>query len=128
MRRAIAVGVLVARDDLVESTPSLPAHRTTARRARIGPPRRRPVGDALAVGSAPAGHDARGARGTEELLDEARLAFARGAEHGEQHARPVLGGPCERAAKIVELAVAPDHRRAEPPWRLRGPGSTPVSR
>ena len=70
----------------------------------------RPVRDPLAVREASAGHDPRAlARRGEELLDQARLALARSAEHGEQETAPILRGAGERAREVLELALPADH-------------------
>ena len=79
-----------------------------------------PVGDPLPVGQAPADEDLRGlADVTHELLDEARLPGTRGAEDGEQQARPVLHRALECTLEVLELALPPDDGRRERSRRRR---------
>ena len=72
----------------------------------------RPVRHALAVGEAAARAD-RGRRlePRQELRDQARLAHARGAEHGHELARALLGRPVERVLEHPSLAHAADEGR-----------------
>ena len=89
--------------------------RTPERRARASNGfGHRPVRDPLAVREAAAAHHAgRPAHRSEEFLHQPRLALARGPQHGEQQAAPVLGGAGERAREVLELAVSADHRGQE---------------
>ena len=75
----------------------------------------RPPGQPVAVGQAAAGGDGRRAVDRlQHLGDEARLADAGGAEHGEQLARAIGDRLMEGVEQPPPLALAADHRRARP--------------
>ena len=72
------------------------------------------VRDPLAVGQASSRQDGDAAVETgQELLDQTRLADARGPEHREELAGAVLDDRVEPLPELRELPPAPDHRRAE---------------
>ena len=83
----------------------------------------REVRDALAVGEAsPAQDGAMWARRGDELLDQARLPYARGADHREQVAGPVLLCCLEGLLQQGELAVPAHHGGVQVPADGLGPG------
>ena len=77
----------------------------------------RPIRDPLPVGEAPPAEDPC-VHTVEELGRKPRLPDARDTEDGEQLARTVVDRPFERLVQAAELALAPDHQRVEPSWRL----------
>ena len=76
----------------------------------------RVVRDPLAVGQAPSRQDGDATAETgQELLDQTRLADARGPEHRDELAGAVLEDRVEPLPELGELPPAPDHRRPEGP-------------
>ena len=83
--------------------------------------------DPLAVREAAAAQDLSVSRGmgSEELLDQAALAGAGGAQHREQLAGPVGGSPLEGPLEERRLPRPPHHRGVEAPGPHRGQRGDP---
>ena len=76
-----------------------------------------PVGDPVAVGQTASPNDRGTVEPGEELVGQARLPHAGGAEHGEQLAGTVGLGLRQRGLQATQLTLSADHRAGAPARR-----------